>query len=363
MRNLLHNPPVEADPSPLLELFERERTAGRALVLAVVVRTRGSTYRKPGALMAISTGGQYAGLLSGGCLEGDLLEHARAVIASGQAQLVSYDTGGTDDVLWGLGVGCEGSMSILLLRLEPRTHWQPLAALADAFAGQRPCAFAVAVESNSGELPAGTVALPESLEALPAALRERTGALLAASIEAGQPQWLPGDSPAAILAVPLALPPQILLLGAGPDALPIVEIGARLHWKLTVADHRPAYAVSERFPGAQRVVLARPEELTRQLELDRHAAAVVMSHHMPSDLAYLRLLAASRIGYVGLLGPPHRRERLIGELGEAAQALAGRLRAPVGLDIGGRAPESIALAIVAEIHAYLHGRPGSRFSV
>ncbi len=353
---------MEADPSPLLELFGRERAAGRALALAVVVRTRGSTYRKPGALMAISSTGDYAGLLSGGCLETDLLEHARAVITTGEARLVTYDTGGTDDVLWGLGVGCEGSMSILLLRLEPRTNWQPLTALAQAFAAQRPCAFALVVESASPELPAGTVGLPGSLEALPPALRERTGALLAASIESAEPQWLPGDSPGAILAVPLALPPEILLLGAGPDALPIVQIGARLHWKLSVADHRPAYAIAERFRGAQRVVLAPPEDLTRQLELDRHAAAVVMSHHLPSDLAYLRLLAASRIGYIGLLGPPHRRERLIGELGEVARSLAGRLRAPVGLDSGGRAPESSALAIVADIHAYLYGRPGGRFS-
>ncbi len=123
-RNIKHNCQMESLVAPLLRLYERERRAGRAVALAVVVHTNGSTYRKPGALMLIAADGEYAGLLSGGCLESDLHEHALQVMASGAAQLVTYDTGGSDDLLWGLGIGCEGAMQILLLRVGPQNGWQ-----------------------------------------------------------------------------------------------------------------------------------------------------------------------------------------------------------------------------------------------
>ena len=103
------------------------------------------------------------------------------------------------------------------------------------------------------------------------------------------------------------------------------------------------------------MILARPETLTGTLDLGGFAAAIVMSHHLPSDLAYLRVLATSAIPYVGLLGPAMRRARLLADLGSDAQGLHGRLHAPVGLPLGGRSPESIALAIIAQLHAFLHG--------
>jgi xanthine/CO dehydrogenase XdhC/CoxF family maturation factor len=194
----------------------------------------------------------------------------------------------------------------------------------------------------------------------PEELRTAVRDLLEQAIASGLPGWL-SAGPARIFAAPLALPPRLLLLGGGPDALPIVELGARLGWKVTVFDHRPAYAQAAHFPAAERVVLAHPEELGRALDLEGFEAAVVMSHHLPSDLTYLRLLAGMRIGYVGLLGPPIRRERLLADLGGAAH-FGARLHAPVGLDLGGRAPESIALSIVAEIHAVLHGRTGAAYA-
>ena len=148
---------------------------------------------------------------------------------------------------------------------------------------------------------------------------------------------------------------RLLLLGAGPDALPVVDFAARLQWRVTVVDHRSAYAVPSHFPSAERVLLARPEEIAQALDLRHFAAAVVMSHHLPSDLEYLRALSASSLSYIGLLGPPARREKLLAELGAEAERLRPRLRAPVGFNLGGRTPESIALAIVSEIHAFVHG--------
>lgn len=367
---------MDAVLTPLLPLYERERAQGRSLALAVVVHTHGSTYRKPGALMAIARDGAYAGLLSGGCLESDLREHARAVIETGQAHLVSYDTGGSDDAIWGLGLGCEGSMQILLLRVGPENAYEPLRHLAAALASHAHTAIAVVVESAAPELPAGSILLPQSgeraaLAAQPTGPASPSPVLLAEAnllvqraALSGTAAWLAAATPSVrVFAVPLLLPPRLLILGAGPDAAPIVELAARLGWRITVYDHRPSYAQPAQFPGADRVLLARPEELAAKLDLGAFEAAVVMSHHIPSDLAYLQALTDADIGYVGLLGPASRRERLLSDLGARATAISDRLRAPVGLDLGGRAPESVALSIVAEIHAFLNGRGGAPVSL
>jgi xanthine dehydrogenase accessory factor len=340
---------MEAQLSPLLPLYRRERACGRAFALAVVVHTSGSTYRKPGALMAIAADGSYAGLLSGGCLEADLCEHARAVIETGEAHTVTYNTGGSEDALWGLGVGCEGAMRILLLRVGPERSWQPLEHLESALAGHRATAVAVVVESaRSSSIASGQVLVPGPPSCGDSSLDADVEALLARVARSGRASWLE-SSAQRIFALPLALPTRLLLLGGGPDAAPIVELAARLFWKVTVYDHRPAYAQAAHFPEAAHVVLARPEEVSGVLDLGAYDAAVVMSHHLPTDLEYLRTLAGSRIEYVGLLGPPHRRDKLLGELGTAAEPLRERLHAPVGLDLGGRSPEAIALSIVAEI--------------
>ncbi len=357
---------MESLISPLLPLLERERAANRPVALAVVVHTAGSTYRKPGALMLIASDGRFAGLLSGGCLETDLQDHARAVIETGEPRSVMYDMRGPDDLLWGLGVGCEGAMQIFLLRVGPMNGWQPLDYLVSALAAHAPTAVGVAIESSVPQIATGSVFLPSpDAEAFYAALPcgAEIHSLLGRVAQSGHADWFASSAPALrVFAMPLALPPRILLLGAGPDAMPVVDMASRLAWKVTLYDHRPAYAQAMHFPAADRVIVGRPEELLSHLNVAAYDAAVVMSHHLPSDLAYLRVLAESPLGYVGLLGPAARRERLLGDLGPGAQSLHGRLRAPVGLALGGRTPESIALAIVAEIHAYLHGREGGPFT-
>ena len=375
---------MDSELGPLLPLFERERAAGRALALGILVRTAGSTYRKPGAMLLIAGNGEYAGLISGGCLEGDLGERARAVITTGRASLVTYDLRNSDDLVWGLGLGCEGAMHILLLRVGPHEEWQPLAQLAAALADLSPTAIGVVTESEDDSVPVGALVLPrapgassalaESMatatitsarvlpsEAAADLLEPHALAALAAAPDSGTVGSLAGPGARwQLLLLPLSLPPRLLVLGAGPDALPVVDFAARLQWRVSLADHRPAYAVPSHFPLADRVVLARPEEVAQALNLDQFTAAVVMSHHLPSDLEYLRALSGSSLGYIGLLGPPARRQKLLVELGPDAGRLRPRLRAPVGFNLGGRTPEAIALAIVAEIHAFVHGRQQAR---
>ena len=160
----------------------------------------------------------------------------------------------------------------------------------------------------------------------------------------------------------LGPPPHLLLLGGGPDARPVAELASFLGWRVTVVDHRATYLDAARFPANTRLVETPAADVAEAVRLDDFSAAIVMSHHLDSDLKYLRALAACAVPYVGLLGPAARREKLLGDLGDAAQSLRARLRAPVGLDIGGRAPESIALSIIGEVHAVLAGRGGRPFS-
>jgi xanthine dehydrogenase accessory factor len=355
------NPALEAPASLLIRDFRRLRAGGLPLVLATVVDTAGSTYRKAGTRMLIAAGGETYGLLSGGCLEHDLVEYARSVRETGEARLVSYDMRGPDDLLFGLGAGCEGAMRILLQRVGPAEEWQPLAAAEQALRSRRALTLATVFAAGPGGPAPGTSfweggATPGATE---------PAALAAARVAAGRersPRVVSIDAPPLeALIAPVLPPPALLVLGGGPDAQPLTRLALDIGLDVTVADHRPAYAEPGRFPGC-RVVCTDAETVAACLDLGAFDAAVVMSHHLVSDALYLRALAARGPAYVGLLGPSARRRKLLGDLGTAAASLEGRLRGPVGLDIGARTPEAIAVAIVAEIHAVLAGRHGAHFS-
>ncbi len=346
---------MQATLGPLLPLFERERSAGRPLVLGVLVHTSGSTYQKPGALILIAANGEYAGLISGGCLEADLNEHARRVLADGQARSVRYDLRGPQELLWGLGLGCEGTMRIVLLRVGPENDWQPLRYLAAAQRAHQPAAVGIVCDSSRRDVPVGTLVLPQSAATAASLAPARLEAAFArAQAEADSLWYASAAREVELFILPLELPPRILLLGAGPDAVPVVDLALRLNWKVTLVDHRTAYASRAHFPCAEQLLQVHPQELAAALDLSAFDAAVIMSHHLPSDLAYLRCLAPTPIPYVGLLGPAARRDRLLGDLGAEAAGLRGRLHAPIGLPLGGRTPEAIALAIVAQLQAVLH---------
>jgi xanthine dehydrogenase accessory factor len=339
---------MDALINSLLPLYARERAAGRPLALAVVVKTAGSTYSKWGTPLLLALDGDYAGLLSGGCLEGDLREHAQQVIADGAARLFSYDMRGPDDALYGLGAGCEGAMDIFMMRVGPMNGWQPLSAFQAALTAHCPMAVGLVIESTTASPLSGEVLLPGAAAAFEIGL--------AAAAHSGTPAWLSQTPQLRVFALPLTLPPRILLLGAGPDACPVLEFAVRMGWKVTVYDHRAALAMPERLPGAEQVLLGRPESLAERLALNSFDAAVVISHHLHSDAAYLRVLANSTIDYVGLLGPAPRRERLRADVGADFALLQQRLHAPVGLPLGGRSSAAIALSIVAEIHSWLQQR-------
>jgi xanthine dehydrogenase accessory factor len=338
-------------------LSERLATIREPAVVATVISAIGSTYRKPGARMLLEADGRITGLLSGGCFEQDLRENALHVLSSGVARTIVYDMRGEDDLIFGIGAGCEGRMEILL---EPAP---PGGSLAHAI--MTACEL-----SHRGE-----PAVLASLHAgPPAELGTRlwqharpplVGALASACARALDMRqsihWGTSSDPLEAYIQVVLPPPAILICGAGPDAEPLVAGFRALRFPVTVADHRPAYANPVNFPGAA-VVLGSAATLADRLDLNRYFAAVVMSHHLTSDAGYLRALAASSCDYIGLLGPLARRNRLLAEIGAAARQIEKRLRGPIGLDIGAVTPEGIALAILAEVHAAAAGRGGGHLA-
>lgn len=348
------------NPSALLKAFESWRAAGHDLVLATVYETQGSTYSKAGAHMLIEAGGNFRGMLSGGCLEGDLAERAAQVLASNEAQGVTYDLTSSDEELWGMGVGCEGIMRIFLQPLRADGGYAPFAGIAETFAGDDAGAVAMVIESAHPSLRPGGSCLAagtrrhahgmaaEHTEVLDEGLREcvsgRRSSLRSIDVD---------GHACSVLFAYLQPPPRVLILGGGLDAEPVVRLAAELGWRITLQDHRPAYIARGDFERAEQVLQVPARDLAATVDLDRFDAVIVMSHHLQTDREYLRQLAAASIDYIGLLGPVDRRRRLLMELGEAGERLDGRVHGPAGLDIGGRGPASIALSIVAEMHQRL----------
>jgi xanthine dehydrogenase accessory factor len=349
-------PNVRLDTSLEL-LLERAPATRMARVLATVVATAGSTYRKSGARMLIMADGSYLGLLSGGCLEADLKLHAQQVMDSGECRAVEYDMRGPDDILFGIGAGCEGAMRVLL---EPAGAGSRAAAALEAAgratqAGQPTTLVSI---HESADLPLGTYVaappLPSPLiHAATHALNDAASRVL---------DWQDGGRRTRALVEFIAPPPHILICGAGPDAQPVAGAARGLGWRVSVVDHRPVYAQAADFPGAV-VKLCDPRSLHSAVAVESCHAAVVMSHHLPSDTSYLRELARAAVPeYVGLLGPEARRSRLFQELGADVEKLRFRIHGPVGIDIGAVTPEGIALAIVSQIHAWLAGRGVAKVS-
>jgi xanthine dehydrogenase accessory factor len=294
------------NPTRLLQFFESHQRRGDPLVLVTVYETEGSTYSKAGAQMLVDQNGVFRGMLSGGCLEGDLAIRAQQVIETGKAETVTYNLA-DDDELWGMGVGCDGLMRMLLQPLLPQDGYAPFAEIADILRGH------TAAEVR---IPLGGESLDE-------------------------------------LVVLVEPPPQVLVLGAGLDAEPVVRFAAELGWRCTVVDHRQATIDNGEFSAATLTLCLPADDLSKELNLPRYDMAIVMSHHLVSDRSYLRQLAATQIAYVGLLGPKNRRDRLLAELGETAASLGPRLFGPAGLNLGGRGPEPIALSIVAQMQQEL----------
>jgi xanthine/CO dehydrogenase XdhC/CoxF family maturation factor len=317
--------------------------------------------------MLIAGDATFQGMLSGGCLEGDLADRALAVLRTNTPQCVTYDLGRKDEELWGLGVGCDGLMRIFLQPLLPEREYQPFAAIAEVLSGDDRGVATTVLESRDGLVaPGATVVLcggEVTFCGVPDAYRDPLVAASRAFVGELQSRTRVldmHDGEVKVLMAQLSPPPRLLILGAGLDAQPVLRLALELGWRVTVQDHRPAYIERGGFAAADKVTCFPADELASRLALDRYDAVIVMSHHLTTDRSYLKILAKSRISYVGLLGPPDRRFRLMADLGEAAKSLERRMHGPAGFDIGADGPASIALSILAEVHTALKKKSPGR---
>ncbi len=328
------------------------------LVLATVVHVEKSGYRRPGARLLLSARGQRLGSVSGGCLESDLCRKAWWLTAGGRPVVRVYDTGADEDAEWGFNLGCSGVIHVLLERPGWPSTQRLLRFLAECRRGKRAAVVATVIRESAdapcrtgdrllltaagvegGEL-AGSDLEPAIAAYAPSVLERREGCLLRLG--------------AVELSLEYAgIPPALLVFGAGPDAVPLAGMAARLGWRVTVADTRPGMARPERFPGAEVVLLPQHRPLSA-LSIDGDTAVVLMTHSYDLDGRLLPELVRARPRYLGMLGPRVRAERLRRVLGGACPP--PWLHAPVGLDLGADTPEAIGLSVVAEVQAVLSGR-------
>jgi xanthine dehydrogenase accessory factor len=319
----------------VVEALHELASRGGDAVLAVVVATSGSTYRKPGALILLDADGVRVGALSGGCLEVELETRASAVLASGCAADVRFDTSGDEDRVFGSGSGCGGSTQVLLLPIPARVS--PLRdALLDAQAAG--AGLTLTLVAAGTQLGGGVAIVATHAPARRYAFDHRGAAADVSSIDG------------ASVHVTIARTPRLLLLGAGPETPPLLQLSRLLGWQVELAEHRERWLRYAAGSGFDRVHRDGPDALAELLQRERFDAALVMHHNFHLDARGLAFLAASRVGYIGLLGPAARRDDLLREIGaEVADALGARLNAPVGLPLGGEGAEAIALAIAAQL--------------
>lgn len=320
-----------------IEFFNERVASSKAMALITVVATEGSTYSKTGVQMLIDSDGESLGIVSGGCLESDLVERAKSVIEGNVAELIEYDLR-ADDELFGLGVGCEGLIRILIQALLPEHDYQPFRMLSDLSARSDVAKVELVIDSAQENVSAGDVRIT------------RHGKVTSWQCSVEEFATAAQRASTGIVAFNVVPPRQLLILGAGRDAEPVAQMALLQGWNTVIVDHRPAYIEQMNVACETHCIVA--NEMARQIDLDRFDAVIVMSHHLQTDKAYLAALAQRGPDFVGLLGPPHRRDRILNELGAAAASLQERLHAPVGLQLGGQGPAAIALEITAQLQQY-----------
>jgi xanthine/CO dehydrogenase XdhC/CoxF family maturation factor len=321
----------------LRDILERVRQLGpdEHAVLATVVSLEGSGYRLPGARMLIDRNGTAIGTVSGGCLEADVLERAQLVFATGQPTVITYDTRGRDDSVFSLNMGCNGVLQVLL---EPVGGNDLFALVENVFSTRESITIATVIKSADPKWPIGQHTI----------------------LDARSQNTLDAFDSQDVFIETIRPPFNLVVFGAGFDAVPVVRLAKGLGWFVTVVDHRPAYANVERLGHPEEVLTLRPEELGENLELGIDAAVVLMTHNYEHDREILKFIATREVAYIGALGPKRRTEQLLADLAADGHSVnnetIARLHAPIGLDIGAQTPEMIALSIIAEIQATIAGR-------
>lgn len=365
--------------SQLKAMMQVMQSGAASQVLATVVKVEGSAYRRPGARMMIAEQGVRIGTISGGCLESDVAKKAWWLTASGKPSIQRYSTATDDEDLEEIeqtfGLGCNGTVHVLLERVQDDAPYLPFELLREVVASGRPAVLATVIGINGhaeaniaermaldceGQLRIESVALGTLVQLhrdLDHVLEQRRTAVHGYPHNGGEIE---------VLIEFIAPPRRLVIFGAGHDATPLMLMAKMQGWQVTIIDSRSHFARPERFPEADQVlaVAINPDAIDVDAidlpALTDGAAVAIMTHSFSQDLFWLHRVLSSPAAYIGQLGPRNRTERLLAHLQETTPSLPGlaRLHYPMGLDIGGDGPESVALAVLAEMTAVLNQRSG-----
>jgi xanthine dehydrogenase accessory factor len=327
----------------VLETLQRWTREGLNVATATVVETERSAPRDPGAVLAVSSEGEVAGSVTGGCVEPAVYEEAQAILAGGPPKLLKY--GIADDEAFDIGLPCGGTVHIFVDRLAPAL----VDPIAEAVAAERPVALAVRVSGERiGEKQLVYADAPADGE-----LTEQARELLARGetgfVTVGEDE---------VFVSSFAPRPRMYVFGAIDFASAVASIGRYLGYHVTVCDARAKFVTPERFPDVDELVVDWPDRLLASSPVDERSAICVLTHDHKFDVPVLKVALEGPAGYIGAMGSKRtkeaRDERLRAD-GITDEQLA-RIHAPIGLKIGSRSPEEVAVAVAAEIISVFNAR-------
>ncbi|MGW7205767.1 XdhC family protein [Streptomyces sp. NPDC054837] len=340
--------------------------AGVPFGLATVVAVSRSAPRDPGAAMAVGPGDEVVGSVSGGCVEGAVFELAQEVVASGEARLQTF--GYSDEDAFAVGLTCGGELTLLVRPVSPATD-PAFGEVAGSVAAGRPVTVATVTD---GPAPRGaTLAVwpdrvagslgTDGLDVAVTADARGELALGAIGLRHYGPRGERREDAVTVFLHSFAPPPRMLVFGAIDYAASVARIGDFLGYRVTVCDARPVFATPKRFPQGVEVVVDWPHRYLRDTDTDGRTVICVLTHDPKFDVPLLEEALRRPAAYIGAMGSRRthddRMKRLV-EAGLTDRELA-RLRSPVGLDLGARTPEEVAVSVAAEIVALRWGGTGT----
>ena len=344
----------------ILRGIKDARAQHQGIALASVVRVRGSAYRREGAQMLIRDDGSHVCMLSGGCLEPEVVLGAKYVMQDGMPSLTGYDL--AEDVVWGLGIGCGGSVDIYV---EPVNDDPILNTWLAILERGELAVLATMLPAQATSIPSpalGRVLVLESGEMIGNIGADLEQAVKLAALEMMRALYPRSETKvfnsSSVFLAASAPPPELVIFGAGHDAIPLCARATDLGWAVTVVDARARFLTPERFPDSHLEVR---EDYTH-LKLNPRSFVMVMNHHLERDERSLRFALESVAPYVGVLGPRARFLDLLERLEKKGftpnTAQLERTRNPVGLDIGAESPDEVALSVMSELIAVRRGFAG-----
>jgi xanthine/CO dehydrogenase XdhC/CoxF family maturation factor len=352
----------------ILKAFDEAQKQGKHTALATVVHVDGSSYRRPGARMLITEEGQLTGSISGGCLEGDALRKALLVMTQKKSMLVTYDTNDEDDAQLGMWLGCSGIIQVLIEPIDFSKKDNPINLLRNVISKrQKNVLITLFSLKEKRDAQYGTCLLMSEegsfagdIPVLKNVLAADAKSVLLNNRSAYKNYISENQNFTAFIEL---IKPEIslIIIGAGNDVIPLVDMADILGWETTVVDGRANYAKRERFINSCQVLVSKPENVLQQIIIDEQTVFVLMTHNYNYDLAMLKLLINKAVVYAGMLGPHKKLERMLAELKGGRNLTEQQLsviHSPVGLDIGAETAEEIALSILAEIKAIFAGKLG-----